>query len=99
MKLTEILKDSNYKLTQFTLEQIDKLEKSIFIKTVRGNEVPYIKCLARREDIQLKPEEVIRQLYLMVLNKIYGYPYTRMEIAIEENEDIALEYIKKETEN
>ena len=30
MKLTDILKDSNYKLTQFTNEQKDKLEKINF---------------------------------------------------------------------
>lgn len=80
MKLTEILKDSNYKLTQFTLEQVEKLEKRIFIKEVRGKEVPYINCLVRRKDIQLKPEEAVRQLYLTVLNEKYGYSFDRMEI-------------------
>ena len=80
IKLTEILKDSNYKLTQFNIEQIATLEKSIFFKEVRGNKVPYINCLVRRKDIQLKPEEAVRQLYLMVLNKQYGYSFDRMEI-------------------
>jgi type I restriction enzyme M protein len=36
MKLTAILKDSNYKLTQFTLNQIEKQEETTFIKEVRG---------------------------------------------------------------
>lgn len=80
MNLIDILKDSNYKLTQFTDEQIKKLESSIFIKDVRGKQVPYINCLVRRKDIQLKPEEVVRQLYLMVLNEDYDYPFERMEI-------------------
>ena len=80
MKLTEILRDSNYKLTQFTPEQIEYLEKNIFLKEVRGKEVPFIKCLVRRKDIQLKPEETVRQLYLMVLNEQYGYSFDRMEI-------------------
>lgn len=80
MKLTEILRDSNYKLTQFSPEQIEKLEKTIILKEVRGKEVPFINCLVRRKDIQLKPEEAVRQLYLMVLNKEYGYPFERMEI-------------------
>ena len=60
MKLTDILRDSNYKLTQFTSEQIENLEKSIFLKEVRGNEVPFVNCLVRRKDIQLKPEEIVR---------------------------------------
>lgn len=60
MKLTEILRDSNYKLTQFSLEQIEKLEKTIILKEVRGKEVPFINCLVRRKDIQLKPEEAVR---------------------------------------
>lgn len=81
MKLTEILKDSNYKLNQFQEgDFIQKLENSIIIKELRGKKIPYIHCLVRKKDIQLKPEEVVRQLYLMVLNETYGYPYERMEI-------------------
>ncbi len=80
MTLNEILKDSNYKLTQFQPEQIKRLEKSIFIKEVRGKQSPFVNCLVRKKDIQLKPEEVVRQLYLMVLNDQYNYPFERMEI-------------------
>ena len=80
MKLTEILRDSNYKLTQFSQEQIEKLESEIFLKDVRGTETPYFNCLVRRKDIKLTPEETVRQLYLMVLNEEYGYPFERMEI-------------------
>jgi len=80
MNLSEILKDSNYKLTQFTLRQITKLENTIELKEVRGKEIPFINCLVRRKAIQLKPEEVVRQLYLMVLNEQYGYPFERMGI-------------------
>lgn len=80
MKLTEILKDTNYKLTQFSQEQIDRLEESIFIKESRGKDVPYVECLVRKKAIQLKPEEAVRQLYLMVLHDEYNYPYERMEI-------------------
>ena len=36
MKITEILRDSNYKLTQLTQNQINKLEDSIFIKEVKN---------------------------------------------------------------
>ena len=47
---------------------------------MRGEEVPYVNCLVRRKDIQLKPEEAVRQLYLIVLNEQYGYSFDRMEI-------------------
>ncbi|HEY9184318.1 MAG TPA: N-6 DNA methylase [Salegentibacter sp.] len=80
MKLTEILKDSNYKITQFNQDQILALERSITVKEVRGNNVPYSKCLVRRKDIKLTPEEIIRQLYLMKLHDEYSYPYDRMEL-------------------
>jgi len=80
MTLTEILKDSNYKLTQFSTEQITKFEKSITTKEVRGIETPYINCLVRKKEIKLTPEEAVRQLYLLVLTDDYGYPTDRMEI-------------------
>ncbi|MCQ0113093.1 N-6 DNA methylase [Zhouia amylolytica] len=80
MTLTDILKDSNYKLTQFQPEQIERLEATIFTKEVRGKETPYIKCLVRNKDIKLTPEEAVRQLYLMVLNEVYDYPFDRMEL-------------------
>jgi type I restriction enzyme M protein len=80
MTLTEILKDSNYKLTQFQPEQIERLEATIFTKDVRGKETPYIKCLVRNKDIKLTPEEAVRQLYLMVLNEVYDYSFDRMEL-------------------
>ncbi|MDD7913789.1 hypothetical protein [Polaribacter ponticola] len=54
MKLTEILRDSNYKLTQFTTEQVENLEKTIFLKEVRGKEVPFINCLVRRKRYSIK---------------------------------------------
>lgn len=81
MTLSEILKDSNYKLTQFNLLEQDKLEKRI--KTRKDNKnkpVPYITCLIRNKDIKLTPEELIRQLYIQVLMDDYGYPATRMEL-------------------
>lgn len=80
MKLTEILKDSNYKLTQFKEEQITKLENSLIIKDNKGVSVPYCICLVRKKEIKLTPEEAVRQLYLMVLNEEYEYPFERMEL-------------------
>lgn len=39
-----------------------------------------MQCLVRNKDIQLKPEEAIRQLYLRVLNQRYSYPFSRMQV-------------------
>ncbi len=80
MKLNQILKDSNYRLEQFSKEHIDTIENAIFTKEVRGNEQPFIKCLVRNRDIQLKPEEVIRQLYVSYLTKDLSYPIERIEL-------------------
>ncbi|MCF8299395.1 MAG: N-6 DNA methylase [Saprospiraceae bacterium] len=80
MTLAEILKDSNYKLTQFNLVEIHNLEQRIILKDVRGNKTPYVNCLIRKKEIKLTPEEVIRQLYLDVLINDYGYPTDRIEL-------------------
>jgi len=73
-----ILKDSNYHLTLFTKDEINKLRKNVFTKTVRGKEASFIKCIVRDKDIQLKPEEIVRQLYAARLIKNYGYPKKRL---------------------
>lgn len=80
MTLTDLLKDSNYRLTQFSEDQISRLEKSISLREVRGTQTPYVLCLVRNKEIRLTPEEAVRQLYIMVLNEEYGYPLDRMEL-------------------
>ncbi len=77
MTLTELFKDSTYKL--FTPAQIQDLENRIIIKEKRGKATPYIVCLVRGKEFELMPEEVVRQLYLKKLNQDFGYPYSRME--------------------
>ena len=37
MKLTDILRDSNYKLTQFSVDKILRLENSIFLEKDKKN--------------------------------------------------------------
>jgi type I restriction enzyme M protein len=78
--LADILKDSSYKLAQFSQEKIDYLEENIREKEVRGKDVPYFKCLVRKKDVKLTPEEVVRQLYVLVLTQDFGYPADRMEV-------------------
>ena len=73
-----ILKDSDYHLTLFTEDEINKLRDRICIKPYRGKETPFVKCIKREKDIQLKPEEVVRQLYAKRLIDEYGYPKSRL---------------------
>ena len=73
-----ILKDSNYHLSLFRENEIEALRNSIFIKTVKGKEKPFVNCIVRDKGIQLKPEEVVRQLYAARLINEYNYPKTRL---------------------
>ncbi len=73
-----ILKDSNYDLALFSVDEIESLRKEVFTKTTRGKETPFIKCIVREKDIQLKPEEIVRQLYAARLIHEYGYPKKRL---------------------
>jgi len=73
-----ILKDSNYHLDLFTDPEVQSLRQKIFIKTVRGKETPHIKCIIRNNEIQLKPEELIRQLYAARLLHRYHYSPDRV---------------------
>jgi len=67
--LSVILKDSDYKLVQFNEKRLRALEKRITEKAGKY----FVNCLVRKKEIQLKPEEVVRQLYLDKLINEYGY--------------------------
>ncbi len=73
-----ILKDSNYHLLLFSKDEIESLRKKVFFKTTRGKETPFVKCIIRDKDIQLKPEEIVRQLFASRLISQYGYPKKRV---------------------
>ena len=73
-----ILKDSNYHLSLFSDDEIDFLREKVFAKTTRGKETPHVKCIVRGKDIQLKPEEIVRQLYAARLIKQYNYSKKRL---------------------
>ena len=75
--LQEILKDSNYNLALFLDKEITLLRDKIFTKTVRKKETHFVTCIIRGKEIQLKPEEVVRQLFAGRLIKEYGYPNKR----------------------
>ena len=78
-----ILQDSAYQLSLFQ-DLIEDLKKKIRTKTVKANgekrakRVFYVRCLVRDKDIQLKPEEIVRQLYALRLIRRYGYPKRRL---------------------
>jgi len=74
--ILNIIKDSNYSFSLFDPSLINELEKSIKIKDGK----PYVTCVIRDKDILLKPEEVVRQLYLMKLIKEYDYPKKRIAL-------------------
>ena len=76
--LQSILKDSNYSLSLFSVEEIEALRQKVFTKETRGKETAFINCVVRGKDIQLKPEEVVRQLYATKLIEQYGYPKKRL---------------------
>ncbi len=69
-----ILKDSDYHLSLFSNSEIQKLEKNIIEK----NSKPYINCIIREKEVQLKPEEIVRQFYALKLINEYGYPKKRI---------------------
>ncbi len=89
MKLSQLIRaDGKYDLTIFSSESIDRIEQNIFEK----NGKYFIKCLKRKRDIQIKPEEVIRQLMLDKLINEYGYSDNLLEIEyidlIDENNNV-----------
>ena len=78
-----ILKDSNYHLDLFDESEIQGLREEILIQTVRGKETPFIRCSIRRKPVQLKPEELIRQLYTTRLLDKYNYRQEQERVKFE----------------
>src|SRR3989338_1321021 len=75
-KILNIIKDSNYSFSLFDQSLVNELEQKITIKDGK----PYVVCTIRDKEIVLKPEEVVRQLYLMKLIREYGYPKERFTL-------------------
>lgn len=80
MKLNDIFKNTSYDDTLFSEDSITTIESAIFMKQVKGVEIPYIKCLVREKEIKLTPEEAVRQLYIYKLIHEYGYPTDRIQL-------------------
>lgn len=84
MTLHEILSGSPYDLAVFAKypHHIEALESEITTRMSRKKLTPFVTCYVcqRKKKRQLKPEEVIRQLYLRVLVNEYGYAKSRIRI-------------------
>ena len=76
--LQTVLSDSGHRLSLFDQSDIADLHARAFTKIVRGRETPYVECIIRDQYVQLKPEEVVRQLYAARLMNHYGYPKRRL---------------------
>jgi type I restriction enzyme M protein len=78
-----ILKDSNFHLSLFSDEEINALRTRAYTKIVRSKETAFTKCIIRDKEIQLKPEEVVRQLYAARLINPSQYGYKKNRLAFE----------------
>lgn len=78
MTLTDLLQaaKAEYALNVFGAAEIAAVEAALLEKGGKS----YVRCAVRNKEIQAKPEEVIRQLWLHRLNLIYGYPFRRMTV-------------------
>ncbi|KKR15268.1 MAG: N-6 DNA methylase [Candidatus Falkowbacteria bacterium GW2011_GWA2_39_24] len=77
IQLEQLVKsDGKYDLKIFSPESIDRIENSIYEK---GNKL-FLKCFKRNKDIQVKPEEIVRQLMLDKLINEYNYPIDLLDV-------------------
>ena len=80
MTLNELFKNTTYDDTLFSVEDKSTIESRIFMKSVRGSEVPYITCAIRDKEIKLTPEEAVRQLYIYKLMNDYKSKLFKLRI-------------------
>ena len=74
--IDQILKNSKYKISQFTADEISAIEQKIYSRDGKN----YMKCQIRGKEIQLKAEEVIRQLFIYKLIHTYGYSAAQIKV-------------------
>ena len=77
MQISQFLKSSwKYDTSIFSKKSIENIESKIF----EQNGKFYITCLKRDKDIQVKPEEIVRQLMLDKLINDYQYPIELLDV-------------------
>jgi type I restriction enzyme M protein len=78
MKILRLFEQSNvdHGLKLLDAQELEDLEALLTEKNGRL----YFRCSARNKDIVAKPEEGIRQLWILRLTKRYGYPLNRLAV-------------------
>lgn len=77
------MKKNDVELSEFVLfseEEVRALDDRVVLRDSRGKQVPYVTCLVRDKEVQLKPEERTRQLWLARLIDKLGYARSRIAI-------------------
>lgn len=76
--MTKIIADTN-EFVLFSEEDNRKLDARCVVRESRGKPTTYVNCLVRNKEVQLKPEERTRQLWLerLISN---GYPPSRIAV-------------------
>ncbi|WP_368908480.1 N-6 DNA methylase [Serratia marcescens] len=77
------MKKQNIEFSEFVLfseEEVRALDARVVMRDTRGKQVPYVTCLVRNKEVQLKPEERTRQLWLARLIDKLGYTKSRIGI-------------------
>lgn len=64
----------------FSEEEARALDARVVMRESRGKQVPYVACLVRDKEVQLKSEERTRQLWLARLINKFGYARSRIAI-------------------
>lgn len=64
----------------FSEEEARALDARVIMRESRGKQVPYVTCLVRDKEVQLKSEERTRQLWLARLIDKLGYARSRIAI-------------------
>ncbi|EPC8431072.1 N-6 DNA methylase [Pseudomonas aeruginosa] len=77
------MKNMSAEFSEFVLfseEEIRALDASVTLRESRGKQVPYVTCLVRDKEVQLKSEERTRQLWLARLINKLGYAPSRIAV-------------------
>ena len=66
--------------TQDSLKEFADIDLERVLHIHKKGSKYYIVCLKREKEIVATPEEIVRQLWLHKLSKMYGYPMERIEV-------------------
>lgn len=81
--LNDIIRGSELDLSIFSADKIARIESNITTRETKKGPDYYVTCQIRKKAVKATPEEIVRQLYLMVLTDDLGYPASRMELEYE----------------